>query len=117
MTSMLIRWFVNALALWVVCALVDGVKYESIVWLFVAALVLGLLNAVIKPILKILTLPITIVTLGLFLLVINAIMLWLAGWTLSPGFHVDGFVPALIGSVILSVIGYLTSWIGKSKED
>lgn len=113
---LLIRWIVNALALLVVAKLVPGITASSIAALFVAALVLGLLNAIVRPVLLILTLPITIVTLGLFIIVLNALMFWLAA-AFVPGFTVDGFVPALLGAIVFSIITMLTSWIGKEKED
>ena len=113
---LIIRWIVNAVALLVVAKLVPGIAASSITALFLAALVLGLLNAVVRPILLILTLPITIVTLGLFIIVLNALMFWLAS-AFVPGFTVDGFIPALLGAIAFSVISMLTSWIGKEKDD
>jgi putative membrane protein len=113
---LLIRWIVNAVALLVVAKLVPGIEASSLVTLFVAALVLGLLNAVVRPVLLVLTFPLTVVTLGLFIFVLNAIVPWLAG-ALVPGFNVDGFLPALVGAFVFSVISMLTSWIGKEKED
>jgi len=112
---LLIRWIVNAVALLVVAKLVPGIEAASIPTLFVAALVLGLVNAIVRPILLILTLPITIVTLGLFIIVLNALMFWLAA-AFVPGFTVNGFVPALLGALVFSIISMLTSWIGKEKD-
>lgn len=113
---LLIRWIVNAVALLVVAKLVPGIDASSITTLFVMALVLGLLNAVVRPILLILTFPITVVTLGLFILVLNALVFWLAA-AFVPGFSVDGFIAALLGALVFSVVSMVTSWIGKEKED
>jgi putative membrane protein len=79
-----------------------------------ASLVLGLANAVVKPVLFVLTLPLTIVTLGFFLLVLNALMLWLTD-VLVPGFSVRGFIPLLLGSLLLAVVGM--AWKAIVKED
>lgn len=116
MIRLLIRWTVNALALFVVAEFVEGIAWSSFPALFIAALVLGLLNAVVRPILFWLTLPITILTLGLFLIVLNAAMLALAAF-LVPGFSVAGIVPAVIGSILLAIISFLTNWIGRKKKD
>jgi putative membrane protein len=86
--------------------LIPGVKVSSLGAAIVAAAILGILNALVRPILVILTLPLTIVTLGLFLFVINALMFQLAG-ALVPGFHVDSFWSALLGSLIVSTIAYV----------
>lgn len=79
----------------------------------IAALVLAVVNTIVKPILFVLTLPFTIATLGLFLFVVNALCVWLTA-ALVPGFHVDGIVPALFASVILSVVGMV--WKGLTKD-
>jgi putative membrane protein len=112
MLSLLIRWLVNTLALFLVTYLVHGIHGDSLTALAVAALVLGLLNAVVKPVLFFLTLPLTIVTLGLFLLVLNGLMLELTGW-LVRGFHIDSFPSAILGALILAVLSLLTSRIGR----
>ena len=84
--------------------IVPGFIVSSFVAAAIAAVVLGLVNAIVKPILVLLTLPLTIVTLGLFLFVVNAITIWLAG-ALTPGFRVAGFGPALVGSIVLTLVG------------
>lgn len=109
MQSFVVRALIAALGLWVADGLITGIHFDSGAWLVVAAAVLGVLNAVVRPLAFILTLPITIVTLGLFLLVLNAGMLALAAWLL-PGFHVTGFWPAFFGALIVSLV----SWIGSS---
>lgn len=110
MLALLARWLVNALALIAVAYLYPGVQVTGLGAALVAALVLGLVNAVIRPILVILTLPVTLLTLGLFLFVINALLFWFVA-DLVPGFTVGGFGPALVGSILYSVITLLTSWI------
>ncbi len=106
MSHILISWIVTTLAIIVVTHLIPGVKVSSLGAAIVAAAILGILNALVRPILVILTLPLTIVTLGLFLFVINALMFQLAG-ALVPGFHVDSFWSALLGSLIVSTIAYV----------
>ena len=113
---LLVRWIVNAIALFVIATFVPGIRADNIQALFVAALVLGLLNAVVRPILWVLTLPITIVTLGLFVLVLNAIMFWLAS-AFVGGFTVSGPIAALLGAFAFSVITFVTSWIGGEKKE
>lgn len=100
---MLLLWLLNAVALLIVAALLPGIAIASFWSALLAAVVLGLLNAVIKPILIFLTLPITVVTLGLFLFVINALVFWLAG-SLFRGFVVNGFWWAVAGALLYSVI-------------
>ena len=97
MMAFLARWILNAAGLLLVAYLYPGVMVESFLAAIAAALVLGLVNAVISPILVILTLPVTVLTLGLFLFVINALLFWLVAETV-PGFRVTGFVAALIRS-------------------
>lgn len=102
MLRLILRWFLLAAALLLVDHLYDGVELRSFTTALVAALVLGLLNAVVRPVLVILTLPATLLTLGLFLFVINAGLFYAAAWMLE-GFHVAGFIPALIASVLYSL--------------
>ena len=108
MTGFLIRVLIVALGLWLSSVLVSGVVITGAWTLLGAALVLGLVNAIVRPVLVLLTLPVTIVTLGLFLLVINAAMFALAAWVFD-GFYIAGFWPALFGSIIVSVTGWLAS--------
>jgi len=109
MDRFLIRALIAAIGLWVADGLIDGISFDSGAWLLVAALVLGILNAFVRPLAVILTLPITMITLGLFLLVLNAGMLALAGWMLA-GFHIAGFWPAFWGAIIVSVVSSIGSW-------
>jgi putative membrane protein len=100
--KLIVRWLLLAAALLLVAHLSPGVTVNSFGAALVAALVLGLLNTLVRPLLVLLTLPVTVLTLGLFLFVINALMFWSAAGLLD-GFHVDGFGAALIGSLIYSV--------------
>lgn len=101
---MLVRWLLLSGALLLVAELYGGVSVDGYTAALVASLVLGLLNTLVRPLLVLLTLPVTLLTLGLFLFVVNAAMFWAAASVLR-GFHVDGFGAALIGSVIYSVCG------------
>jgi len=102
---LLIRLVINAVALYAVAQFIPGVHVTSIVGTIIAAIVLGLVNAIIKPILVILSLPLEVLTLGLFTLVINAVLFWFVGH-LGIGLIVDGVWPALWGSLVL----WLVSW-------
>ena len=101
--KLIVKWLCSAAALLAVAYLYPGVSVTSFASALIAAAVLGALNAVVRPVLVLLTLPVTLVTLGLFLFVINALMFWAAASLLS-GLHVTGFVAALIGSLIYSVL-------------
>jgi len=102
--KILVRWLLLAAALLLVAQIYAGVQVASFGSAMVAALVIGLFNALVRPILVLLTLPVTILTLGLFLFVINALMFYFAA-SLLAGFHVDGFVAALVGSLLYSLCG------------
>ncbi|MDP9879863.1 putative membrane protein [Variovorax boronicumulans] len=102
----LLKWLLSAVALLAVAYLYSGVQVQSFGSALLAAAVIGLLNMVVRPVLVILTLPVTIVTLGLFLFVINALLFWAASGLLG-GFHVNGFLAALLGSLIFSLLGLL----------
>ena len=102
--KIVIRWLLLAAALLLVAQIYPGVQVQSFGAALIAALVLGLFNTLLRPLLVLLTLPVTVLTLGLFLFVINALMFWSAAGVLS-GFHVRGFGAALLGSLIYSVFG------------
>jgi putative membrane protein len=110
MTSLIARWIVTAAALLLVAYLYPGVTVEGFVAALVAALVLGLVNAVVRPLLIILTLPVTLLTLGLFIFVINALLFWFVA-EIVHGFRVTGFGAALIGSILYSLITLVSSWL------
>lgn len=102
----LIHWAITALALWVASHIFSGLKFESTSALVVSALLLGFANAIIKPLLIVLTLPLTLLTFGLFLLVINALMILLVS-ALVKGFRVSGFWTALFASIFISLLSIL----------
>ena len=109
---MLIYWILSALIILVISYILPGVHVTNFFTALVVSLVLGIFNAIIKPILFILTLPITIVTLGLFTFILNAIMVWLTS-LLVPGFFIDGFLWAIIFSIVLSLANALLHTIYK----
>jgi putative membrane protein len=113
--GLIIRWLANTLALFIVATLVPHFHYDSFVTLAIAALILGLLNAIVKPILVVLTLPLTIVTLGLFLIVLNALMLEVTAWLVS-GFRIDGFGWAIVGAIVLALVSLVTNRIGRDAK-
>lgn len=110
--NLLINWVVSALAIMVTAYLLPGVHIEDFLTAFIVAVVLGVINAVLKPILIIFTLPITLLTLGLFTFVINAFLIMLTS-SVVPGFKVDGFLWALLFSIVLSLVN---SFLGSLKK-
>lgn len=110
MLTLLLVWILNAVALLAVAYLLPGITVASFGSALLAALVLGLLNMLVKPVLVLLTLPITILTLGLFLIVLNALLFWFAG-SILRGFQVNGFWWAVAGAILFSIISYLLSSI------
>jgi putative membrane protein len=116
MKQLIVRWIINSTALLVVVHVVSGVSLDSWVAVFVAAVVLGFLNAFLRPVLIFLTLPVTVVSLGLFTLVINAFLFYLAAH-LVRGFHVASFGRAFIAALVFSIVSFLLSlFIGSQKE-
>ncbi len=115
MIQLLIRLFLNALSVMVVAFLVPGVQVRDFPSAFIAAIVIGLVNALIRPILLILSLPITILTLGLFSLVVNALMFWLAA-SFVPGFTVSGFGPAFWGALVFWIVSWITNSVVQDKK-
>ena len=109
MIGLLLRLLVVAFGLWLASALVPGIEVRGLWTLLGAALLLGIVNAVVRPLLVILTLPITLLTLGLFLLVVNAAMLGLVAWMFA-NFTISGFWPAVLGSIVVSLTGWLASY-------
>ncbi|MDR6604542.1 putative membrane protein [Achromobacter deleyi] len=111
MVTLILVWILNAVALLAVAYLLPGITVASFGSALIAALVLGLVNMLVKPVLVLLTLPITVVTLGLFLIVINALLFWFVGSVLK-GFQVNGFWWAVGGAILYSIIsGLLTKLI------
>jgi putative membrane protein len=115
MIGLITRWLLTALALILTTRIVPGIQVASISTLFIASLVLGLLNAIVRPILIFFTLPLTIVTLGLFILVINGFTFWLAA-KFVPGFHVNNFGMALLGAIVVSLLSFVFSFFIKTGE-
>jgi putative membrane protein len=112
MEGFLIRAVAVGIGLWLASKIVSGVGFTSGETLIAAALLLGVVNAFVRPVIVILTLPITLVTLGLFLLVINALMIMLVAWLL-PGFMVAGFWPAVGAAIVVGLTSWIMSgWIG-----
>lgn len=114
MTGFILRALIAALGLWLATEWVSGVNIDSPGTLIIAGLLLGVVNAIVRPVAIILTFPITIVTLGLFLLVVNAAMVALVAWFL-PGFNLAGFWPALWTALIVSLTSWVASWFIGSK--
>jgi putative membrane protein len=113
MMGFLLRAVITAAGLWLATQWVPGVHVDTVPMLLLAAVLLGVVNALVRPIAFILTLPVTILTLGLFLFVLNALMVWLVAW-MVPGFHVSGFKAALLTAIIVWIVGWIGSWfIGK----
>ena len=110
MVSFVVHLLVTAVLLLVVAKVVSGVQIKGLGSAIVAALVLGLVNALVRPIAVFLTFPLTIATLGLFLLIINALMLWLAS-ALVPGMRVQGFGAAFLGSLVLTLLNLAVSLV------
>ena len=106
MVTLLLHWFVSSLSLIVVAYLLPGIRLEGIGAALIAPIVVGLVNATVGFVLKILTLPLTVLTLGLFWLVINALMLQFAAY-LVPGFYVAGFWWAFVGAILLSIVSMI----------
>ncbi len=106
MRAFLLHLVLTAVALLVVANVVSGVHVGGFFPALIGALILGVVNAFVRPIMIVLTLPLTVVTLGLFLFVVNALMFWLAA-ALVPGFQIGGFGAALLGSVLLTILNLL----------
>lgn len=113
--SFLVRWLCTTIAVAVAVALPTGLRAENWVALAGAALVLGIINAFIRPVLLVLSVPFIVVSLGFFILVLNALMLWLAG-ALVPGFSVAGFWSAFFGAIIVGCVNFVLSIFVKSPE-
>jgi putative membrane protein len=109
MVGFILRALIAAVGLWIATKIVPGIGAESWRTLLFAALLLGLVNAIVRPILILLTLPFTIITLGLFLFVINGLMLELVAFFLRD-FHVHGLFAAILGSIVVGLTGWVGSW-------
>jgi len=112
---LLIAWGINTIALFITEFLVPGIEVDSVPTLILAALIIGLVNALIKPFVHLISLPITLLTFGLFAIIINAAMLGLAAW-LVPGFEIDGILAAILGALVLSVVSAILNAFLKPKR-
>ncbi|MGD2077065.1 MAG: phage holin family protein [Chloroflexota bacterium] len=109
MVKLIIRLVINAIALWLAATLISGIELSSNLWeVLIVAIIFGLINALIKPVIKLISLPLIAVTLGLFTLVINAFLLLLTSW-LSSALTVDGLIPAFLGAIVISLVSWLLS--------
>ena len=106
--TLLLVWLVNTVSLIAVAYLMPSIKVDTFVTALIAALVLGLVNAIIRPVLVLLTLPVTLLTLGLFIFVINGLLFWAVG-SFVKGFVVDGFWAGFLGAIVYSLISWLLS--------
>lgn len=113
---LILRWVINALALLMVAYIIPGVHMASFYVALLAALILGIINAIIRPIMLLLTLPMNILTLGLFTLIVNALMFWLAG-SVVAGFSVDGFWPAFWASLVFWAVTMATNGLLDNEND
>ncbi|MBQ1543952.1 hypothetical protein C5708_10000 [Caulobacter sp. CCUG 60055] len=109
MIGFILRALLAALGLWIASKIVPGIVVKSMGSLLAAGVLLGIVNAIVRPIVVVLTLPFTIITLGLFLLVVNGAMLGLVSWFLG-GFQVHGFWAAVFGAIVVSLTGWVGSW-------
>jgi putative membrane protein len=111
MSRLIVRLVINAVALWVAASLIDGIQLtDNVVGLVVIALVFGVVNALIRPIVTALTCPLNLLTLGLFTLVINALMLMLTAWLVGEGLGVASFWAALLGGIVIGIVSLVLSW-------
>jgi putative membrane protein len=116
MPQFLITWLLSAVAIGITASIVPGLSLEGATAAVMAAAILGLVNAIVRPLLIFATLPLTVVSLGGFLLVINAISIWLVGaWT--TGFDVNGFLPAFLGSIVLSFVSGLLNQLANRETN
>jgi putative membrane protein len=113
---LLLKWLLSGLAVWIVAQVVPGIYVQGAFSALIAALVIGFINATIGAVLKILTFPLTLITLGLFWFVINALMLEFAS-ALVPGFQVRGFFAAFVGAIVLSLVNMLLRWLVDPRQE
>jgi len=114
---LLLNWILSALAVWIVAHVMPGMHVSGPMAALIAALVIGFINATIGAVLKILTFPLTLLTLGIFWLIINALMLELASALLAPGFEVRGFQAAFFGAILLSLVNMFLKWLVNPPRD
>ncbi|MGZ3495924.1 MAG: phage holin family protein [Vulcanimicrobiaceae bacterium] len=112
---LIIRLIINAIAFFLIAMYVPGFHVASFGSALIAAIIFGLVNAIIRPLVLLITLPLTVVTLGLFIIIVNALMFWFTAW-LAPGVKVDGFGPALIGAIIMMIVSFIVSYVFKATD-
>ncbi|SFS32842.1 phage holin family protein [Marininema halotolerans] len=112
----IIRLLLNGLAVIIVAQIIPGIHVEGFGTALIVALVLGIVNTIIRPILVLLTLPISFLTLGLFIFIVNALMFWLTS-AVVPGFDVQTFTAALFGSIVISIVSWLLNGIWRGLKD
>lgn len=122
MGKLILRWAIVAVAVWLAILIVPGIEASPSDWTTIAAfaLILGLLNAIVRPVLKFLSCPLIVLTLGLFVLVLNGVMFWLAGWlagVLGLGFTVSDFWAALLGALVVSVVSAVLNIFVKDDNE
>lgn len=120
--KLLLRWAITSFSLFAAAWLVPGIRVEGEAWKIFAvmAIILGMVNSIVRPVLKVLSCPLIILTLGLFVFVVNALTLWLSSYMavhwFHVGFYVNGFVPAFLGSIIVSLVSVILNLIVKEEE-
>jgi putative membrane protein len=113
--KLILKWLINAAALYAAVQLIPGIEAEGTGAILIAAVVIGLINATLKPLAVLLTLPLTVVTLGLFYLVVNGAMLYLAA-ALTPGLRLSGFGAAVLGAIVVSIVGMLLGGLVRDED-
>jgi putative membrane protein len=116
MSPFITRWLITTIAVAVAAKIMPGIEVSGFMALLGAALMLGIVNALLRPALLLLSLPFILVTLGLFILVVNALMLWMVGGGLIPGFRVEGFWSAFFGSILISIVSWPLSAFFRSSD-
>ncbi|HVP38717.1 MAG TPA: phage holin family protein [Candidatus Saccharimonadales bacterium] len=116
MPALLVRWIILTVSVMLAGVVIHGFQVNNVFKAFLAAVVLSLLNAILRPVLILLTLPINVLTLGLFVLVINAFLLWLTSVILPGAFRIDGLWPLFLASLLISVLSGLLNWLVKKES-
>jgi putative membrane protein len=115
MRAFLIRWLVTTIAVYITTKLISGIHVDSVGALVGAALLLGIINAFVRPILLLLSAPFILITMGVFIFVVNALLLRFVSWLIPP-FHVDGFWSAFFGSIIISIVSWILSSFFRASD-
>lgn len=110
----LLRLIINGIVFYCLPYFIHGIHANGLGAAILAAFIFGIVNAIVRPVVLLLTLPFTILTLGLFIIIVNALMFWLATW-IAPGFKVDGFMPALEGGIVMMIVGFITNHLLRER--